>query len=165
MPGQRAHLPYHRRFRETTVQFGFVAIGGAAAEFDVVDRRFATRGIGHDVCIPSGFRTPQERPGCEATAPALHSHSGLRALSLYGLGTRQRHPRMTPRGLVDRGRQRVKSLVLAMKTFSSTQLGPDRVARNALIPRCGTTGGPSWTRTTDLALIRSRGTVSTNSNE
>ncbi len=41
---------------------------------------------------------------------------------------------MTPRGLVDRGRKRVKSLVLAMKTFSSTQLGPDRVARNAFDP-------------------------------
>ena len=34
---------------ETKVQFGFVAIVGAAAELDVVDCRFATRGIGHDV--------------------------------------------------------------------------------------------------------------------
>jgi len=100
------------------------------------------RGGIHGPCIPSGFRTPQECPGCEATAPALHSHSGLRALRLDGLGPRQRHPRMTPRGLVDRGRRHVKSLVLAMKTFSSTQLGPDRVARNALIRGCGTAVGP-----------------------
>src|SRR3972149_10016536 len=98
MPVRRAHLPCHRRFMETKVQFGFVAIVGAAAELDVVDRRFATR-------------------------------------------TRQSHPRMTPRGPADRSRKHVKSLVLAMKTFSSTQLGPDRVARNALIRRCGTTGG------------------------
>src|SRR3990170_343199 len=70
-----------------------------------------------------------------------HAHSGLRALRLDDFGTRQRHPRLTPRGPADRGRKRVKPLVLAMKTCSSTQLGPDRVARDALIRGCGTTGG------------------------
>jgi len=83
------------------------------------------RGGIHGSCIPSGCRTPQECPGCAATAPVSHAHSGLRALRLDDFGTRQRHPRLTPRGPADRGRKRVKPLVLAMKTCSSTQLGPD----------------------------------------
>src|SRR3972149_2044961 len=43
MPVRRAHLPCHRRFMETKVQFGFVAIVGAAAELVVFDRRSAPR--------------------------------------------------------------------------------------------------------------------------
>jgi len=37
-----------------------------------------------------------------------------------------------------RGRKHVKSLVFAMKTFSSTQLGPDRVLTvSTILPRVG----------------------------